>query len=167
MKNIPQDRRQFLSSLGRLAAGGITLGGMSGGPSSPYVFAADTAAAPTPMEQPAHWKSTCVVDVSKPGAVVADICRGQQLEEFNHQFEGGLYAQLINNPSFEELDDPMTAWYVVKTGSSKGSLSRTNFLRYRDAQCPSTTLRETFRYFGGFRKRGVGQWRLLGNRAEK
>jgi alpha-L-arabinofuranosidase len=123
MKNTPHDRRQFLSSLGRLAAGGITLGGMTGGPSSPYAFAADTAAAPTPMEQPVHWKSTCVVDVSKPGAVVADICRGQQLEEFNHQFEGGLYAQLINNPSFDELDDPISPWYVVKTGSSKGSLS--------------------------------------------
>ena len=122
MKNTPQDRRQFLNSLGRLAAGGITLGGMTGGPSSPYVFAADTTEAPTPMEQHAHWKSTCVVDVSKPGAVVADICRGQQLEEFNHQFEGGLYAQLINNPSFEELEDPITAWYVVKTGSSKANL---------------------------------------------
>lgn len=122
MKNIPHDRRQFLNSLGRLAAGGITLGGMRGRPSSSYVFAADTTAAPTPTEQRAHWKSTCVVNVSKPGAVVADICRGQQLEEFNHQFEGGLYAQLINNPSFEELDDPITAWYVVKTGSSKGNL---------------------------------------------
>ena len=120
MKNIPQDRRQFLTSLGRLAAGGITLGGMSA--SSPCVFAADTTAAPVPTEQPAHWKSTCVVDISKPGAVVADICRGQQLEEFNHQFEGGLYAQLINNPAFEELDDPIAAWYVVKTGSSKANL---------------------------------------------
>jgi hypothetical protein len=82
MKNIPHDRRQFLTSLGRLAAGGITLGGMSAGTSSPYIFAADTTAAPAPTEQPAHWKSTCVVDISKPGAVVADICRGQQLEEF-------------------------------------------------------------------------------------
>ena len=92
------------------------------------------------MEQPAHWKSTCVVDVSKPGAVVADICRGQQLEEFNHQFEGGLYAQLINNPSFEELDDPIAAWYVVKTGSSKGNLyaqtsSDTDMLNRHQQHC--------------------------------
>jgi len=45
--------------------------------------------------------STCIVDVSKPGVEVAPICRGQQIEEFNHQIQGGLYAQLINNPSFE------------------------------------------------------------------
>ena len=71
----------------------------------------------------AQAQSTCVVDVSKPAAVVAPICRGQQLEEFNHQFEGGLYAQLINNPSFEELKNPLAEWYVVKAGSSKASLS--------------------------------------------
>ena len=48
-------------------------------------------------------QTSCTVDVSKPGAVIAPICRGQQIEEFNYQFQGGLYAQLINNPSFEEL----------------------------------------------------------------
>ena len=122
MTNIRPDRRQFLNSLGGLAIGGITLGDMRGIPSSPDIFAADTTANPTPMEQRADWKSTCIVDVSQPGAVVADICKGQQLEEFNHQFEGGLYAQLINNPSFEELEDPVAAWYVVKTGSSQGNL---------------------------------------------
>jgi alpha-L-arabinofuranosidase len=123
MKNASQNRRHFLNSLARLAAGGVTLGAMSNASSSPCVSAADTTAASSPMEQPAHWKSTCVVEVSNPGAAVADICRGQQLEEFNHQFEGGLYAQLIRNPSFEELDDPLTAWFVVKAGSSQGSLS--------------------------------------------
>src|SRR5271157_582891 len=70
----------------------------------------------------AHAQSICVVDVSKPGAVVAAISRGQQLEEFNHQFEGGLYAQLINNPSFEELKNPIAAWYVVKNGSSNANI---------------------------------------------
>jgi alpha-L-arabinofuranosidase len=70
----------------------------------------------------AYAQSTCTVDVSKPGAVVADICRGQQLEEFNHQFEGGLYAQLINNPSFEELKNPIASWYLVKSGSSNAQL---------------------------------------------
>jgi alpha-L-arabinofuranosidase len=65
-------------------------------------------------------QTTCTVDVSKPGAEVADICRGQQIEEFNHQFEGGLYAQLINNPSFEEWNNPVAAWSLVKSGSSDG-----------------------------------------------
>ena len=88
----------------------------------------------------AHAQSTCVVDVSKPGAIVAPICRGQQLEEFNHQFEGGLYAQLINNPSFEELKNPIAGWYLVKTGSSNANLypqtsSDTGMLNSRQNHC--------------------------------
>ena len=89
---------------------------------------------------PARAQSTCVVDVSKPGAAVAPICRGQQIEEFNHQFEGGLYGQLINNPSFEELKNPIAAWYLVKPGSSDGHLypqtaSETEMLNSRQAHC--------------------------------
>jgi hypothetical protein len=60
-----------------------------------------------------------VVDVSQQGAQVADICRGQQLEEFNYQFQGGLYAQLINNPSFEELNNPVSFWETAKSSSSE------------------------------------------------
>ncbi len=67
--------------------------------------------------------SNCVIDITKPGAKVADICRGQQIEEFNHQFQGGLYAQLINNPSFEELGNPIAQWKVIKSGNSDGNLS--------------------------------------------
>lgn len=70
--------------------------------------------------------SSCIIDVSKPGVPVAGICRGQQIEEFNYQIEGGLYAQLIRNPSFEEIDNkfnpaPTTGWYIIKKGSSEGS----------------------------------------------
>jgi alpha-L-arabinofuranosidase len=83
---------------------------------------------------------SCTVEVSRPGAVVAPICRGQQLEEFNYQFEGGLYAQLINNPSFEELKNPIAGWTLVKPGSSNGSLSamtsaETSLLNGRQGHC--------------------------------
>ncbi len=67
-------------------------------------------------------QSSCTVDISRPGAAVAPICRGQQIEEFNHQVQGGFYAQLINNPSFDELKNPIAAWSMVKTGSSDGIL---------------------------------------------
>ena len=71
--------------------------------------------------------SNFTVDVSRPGAAVAPICRGQQIEEFNYQFQGGLYAQLINNPSFEEIDaklnnTPTANWSLIKSGSSDGNL---------------------------------------------
>jgi alpha-L-arabinofuranosidase len=70
-----------------------------------------------------HSGPTLTIDISKHGAIVADICRGQQIEEFNHQIEGGLYAQLISNPSFEELKNPIAEWVIIKSGSSNGSLS--------------------------------------------
>jgi len=89
--------------------------------------------------------STCIVDVSRPGAEVAPICRGQQIEEFNHQFEGGLYAQLINNSSFEEIDIkfnsiPTANWFLVKSGSSNGNLhgqtsSETSMLNSAQNHC--------------------------------
>ncbi|MEI6048062.1 MAG: alpha-L-arabinofuranosidase C-terminal domain-containing protein [Bacteroidota bacterium] len=75
-----------------------------------------------PMDQPQTTTSTFTVDVSKPGPEVAPICRGQQIEEFNYQFQGGLYAQLINNPSFEELRDPVSYWTLVKSGSSNANI---------------------------------------------
>jgi alpha-L-arabinofuranosidase len=67
--------------------------------------------------------STCIIDLSNPGAEVAPVCRGQQIEEFNYQFQGGLYAQLINNPSFEELRNPIMNWKLIKSGNSDGVLS--------------------------------------------
>jgi len=71
--------------------------------------------------------SNITVDVSRPGAQVAPICRGQQVEEFNHQFQGGLYAQLISNPSFEEIDinhnhTPAANWHLTMQEASKGNL---------------------------------------------
>src|ERR1035437_10915237 len=72
---------------------------------------------------------TLIVDVSNPGVEVSPICRGQELEEFNHGIEGGLYAQMINNPSFEEVVDawgaacPDKYWSTVVPGSSSGSIS--------------------------------------------
>ena len=70
-----------------------------------------------------------IVDVSQPGAEVAPVCRGQELEEFNHGIQGGLYAQMINNPSFEEVIDewgaasPTKYWGAIVPGSSAGTIS--------------------------------------------
>lgn len=83
---------------------------------------------------------TFTVDVSKSGAAIAAICRGQQIEEFNHQIQGGLYAQLINNPSFEELTNPILNWILIKSGESNGHLisqtsAETSLLNNRQERC--------------------------------
>ena len=85
-------------------------------------------------------KSAFTVDISSPGALVAPICRGQQIEEFNYQFQGGLYAQLINNPSFEELKNPIMNWTLIKSGNSGGRLtsqtsSETSMLNKNQEHC--------------------------------
>ena len=89
-------------------------------------------------------KIVCQVDVSKPGPAVAPICLGQQIEEFNYQFQGGLYAQLIRNPSFEELEGPTTAWSVMESGSLSGTASgqtstETGLLNGRQNHCIKLT----------------------------
>jgi hypothetical protein len=105
---------------------------------APLVLSARSAAAVALRAQTAD--PTCTIDVSRPGAAVAPICRGRQIEEFNYQLEGGLYAQLIRNPSFEELNDPITRWTLVTPGSSRGSLSAataadTGLLNDRQKHC--------------------------------
>ena len=75
----------------------------------------------------AHAQTTipfCKVDVSTPGVRLLPFAEGSRLEEFNHQFEGGPYAQLIDNPSFEELANPIAQWSLIQRGSSKGALDR-------------------------------------------
>ena len=110
---------------------------------------------------PAHGQNTCVVDVSKPGHRFAAISRGQQIEEFNHQFEGGLYAQLINNPSFEELKNPIAEWYRVKRGASQGDLiaqtaADTGMLNSNQKHC--IKLRVTSVVSGGVGLANEGYW---------
>src|SRR6478672_4505145 len=46
--------------------------------------------------------ATLEVDVSKPGAAIPPEFFGLMTEEINHGYEGGLYAELIQNRSFQD-----------------------------------------------------------------
>jgi hypothetical protein len=75
--------------------------------------------------------STITVDVSRPSASIAAICGGQQIEEFNLQFEGGLYARLINNRSFEEIDPNWRHFtYNLTTSGITSVTGTTRFVIY-------------------------------------
>ena len=52
------------------------------------------------------FKEEIVVDFSKKGAEVAPSMYGIFFEEINHAGDGGLYAELVKNRSFEELEMP-------------------------------------------------------------
>ncbi len=71
---------------------------------------------------------TITVDVSKPGHIISPILyNGMLFEEISHGIDGGFYAQLIRNGSFED-NNPVEGWSLVRPGSAeridKGYLSR-------------------------------------------
>ena len=120
-------------------------------------------------------KSSCIVDVSHPGVAVAAICRGQQVEDFNHQIEGGLYAQLISNPSFEETDSAgdnthfLRFWSLVKQGSSEGSLSTVtaNLLNSHQTRCLKLNIASVASGYVGVADSGYWGMKLVNNTTYK
>jgi len=67
------------------------------------------------------------IDVSAPGHTISPaLYRGMLFEEINYGVDGGFYAQLIRNGSFEDMnneDSGLDAWSVVTPGTSIGHLA--------------------------------------------
>lgn len=72
------------------------------------------------------------IDTSATGPQISDRMYGIFLEDINHAADGGLYAELVQNRSFEyntadnENYTPMTAWEEVATGNSPGNAEVVN-----------------------------------------
>ncbi len=62
-----------------------------------------------------------VVHADRPGATISPTMYGIFFEDINFGADGGLYAELIKNRSFE-FPDPMMGWSEIKQGSATGSL---------------------------------------------
>jgi alpha-L-arabinofuranosidase len=67
--------------------------------------------------------ATLEVDVAKPGTAIPPDLNGLMTEEINHSYDGGLYAELIQNRTFQdprpkERDEkaPPMHWFVVGAG---------------------------------------------------
>jgi alpha-L-arabinofuranosidase len=71
---------------------------------------------------------TISVDLSQPGKRISPDLTGIFFEDINYAADGGLYAELIQNRSFEyspvERNDwnPLTSWEQVSRGGARGSL---------------------------------------------
>src|SRR5262245_27138238 len=71
------------------------------------------------------------IQVDQPGIAISPQLYGLMTEEINHAYDGGLYAELIQNRAFR--DSPRTGttpnskhpphWMLVKTGGADGSMS--------------------------------------------
>lgn len=67
----------------------------------------------------AQKKDVVSIQVNKPVAEIQPTMWGLFFEDINFAADGGIYAELVKNRSFE-FDNPMMAWKEVKTGSGKG-----------------------------------------------
>jgi len=66
--------------------------------------------------------ATLTVNVAQPGAKISPMLYGLFFEEINHAGDGGLYAELVRNRSFEDARTTQ-AWSLVRTGAADGSMS--------------------------------------------
>ncbi|MGV3721051.1 MAG: alpha-L-arabinofuranosidase C-terminal domain-containing protein [Actinomycetota bacterium] len=87
------------------------------------VLAAYTAAAaPRAAGAPAVVPARLTVDLGQPGAAVSPLLYGIFFEEINRAGDGGVYAEMIQNRSFEDAEFPL-AWTLVKAGAAEGGIS--------------------------------------------
>ena len=73
--------------------------------------------------EPAAWgqNPSLTIDVSHPGAKISPALYGIFFEEINHVGDGGLYAELIRNRTFEE--QTTGGWSLEPTGTSNATMA--------------------------------------------
>lgn len=99
---------QSVAKLGSLRGGVVALGLLAGG----------MGAAAQGMPQ-----RTLTID---PGTVVTPVSPmlyGLMTEEINHSYDGGLYPELVQNPTFRSTWEGILQWGLVRGGTSQASIS--------------------------------------------
>jgi alpha-L-arabinofuranosidase len=66
--------------------------------------------------------ATLTVRVDQPGVKISPLLYGIFFEEINCAGDGGLYAELVRNRSFEDADKP-DHWSLVTTGAAQGEMT--------------------------------------------
>ena len=101
----------------------------------------------------ANAQVSMTLDAQKRAAMISDYQYGLFFEEINHAGDGGLYAELIRNRSFEDNLTSPEYWSAVKGSSQNVSLSLNKSDLLNKAQ--NTSLRMTVSGAGETRKAGV------------
>lgn len=101
----------------------------------------------------ANAQVSMTLDAQKRAAMISDYQYGLFFEEINHAGDGGLYAELIRNRSFEDNSTSPEYWSAVKGSSQSVSLSLNKSDLLNKAQ--NTSLRMTVSGAGETRKAGV------------
>lgn len=66
--------------------------------------------------------ASITVDVDKPGLKVSPTLYGIFFEEISRAGDGGIYAEMLQNRSFEDAPTP-NGWTLVRSGSSQGMMA--------------------------------------------
>ncbi len=61
------------------------------------------------------------IDATQPGPEISPTLYGVFFEEINHAGDGGLYAEMVRNRSFEDADR-LESWAIVKGGDATGDI---------------------------------------------
>ncbi|WP_081383953.1 alpha-L-arabinofuranosidase C-terminal domain-containing protein [Paenibacillus sp. FSL R5-0636] len=105
--------------------------GEAGKETVPPATAANTSSGPA---------YTLTVDTENPGAKISPMLYGAFFEEINHAGDGGLYAELISNRSFEDSSVTLFNWWIDEKGGSKGKLALTGTKLLNEAQTQAMAL---------------------------
>jgi alpha-L-arabinofuranosidase len=94
----------------------------------PLVTSTPSHAHETVLEPPAAIESLSeplklTVHAATPGINTSPVLYGGFFEEINHAGDGGLYAEMIANRSFEETPNYPDQWVVVNGGKGKGQIA--------------------------------------------
>ena len=79
---------------------------------------------------------TIDIDAAQRGAQVSPMLYGIFFEDINHAADGGLYAELIQNRSFEDSKTDIAAWFTAANGAStiKSQLTDKKLLNNKQGQ---------------------------------
>ena len=68
-------------------------------------------------------QANITVQVDRPGIAVSPLLYGIFFEEINRAGDGGIYAEMIQNRSFEDATNEASAWSLVKASDAEGTMA--------------------------------------------
>ena len=88
----------------------------------------------------AQQSATLIVDAARPVGNVSPTLYGIMTEEINHSYDGGLYAELVSNRTFQTNRGPsLENWILIQNGGSQGSIE------IDDTTGPSAAIRHSLK----------------------
>lgn len=102
-------------------------------------------------------KATLTVNVGQPGAKISPSLYGIFFEEINHAGDGGLYAEMVRNRSFEDAKEPQ-GWSLVTNGGAEGKMALDNERPLNEANPQSLRLEITRASDGSVGVANEGYW---------